>query len=257
MPDYITPADISALNSAVVSNEAYGAAKRGAEGILERISASRESAGLSDSDIFHAISRGANNKSGLHWLTKLMGTLTEYLGSWGTLVLIGVSFVATLIMLKQNAKHIWTTITTFMTKHPLVTAALGAAGGFGLSYLMKDDVDDAADAIIDITIATLPAPVALLVRKTSSAIAGSRLQGVNTASGASTEGYDVTDTTDPRNYELNEAGEYVPASWSNFPGATATNRLTGKDAYTRDAYTRDAYGKRRMRKDTFSGNIGV
>jgi hypothetical protein len=174
----------------------------------------------------------------------MLSKLTEYLGSWGTLVLLAVSFISTLAFLKQNAKHIWTTITEFVTKHPLVTAALGGALGAGAGYMLKDDVDDAAEALSEIALSALPGPIAFLARKVSASITPNSTAAA--VQYANSEQY-------------NEAtGQYEYGTGSTM------SRLTGdqytRDAYTRDAYTRDAQPRSQsgsLRQDTFSGNIGV
>jgi len=247
MPDYITPADVSAFNAAAQAAEGYNAAKRGGLGQIQRNVAACPAAGIADWEIFKSMAEGAPERSGLRYLCLLLSKLTEYLGSWGTLVLLAVSFVSTLVMLKQNAKHIWTTITTFVTKHPLITAAIAGGIGAGAGYMLKDDVDDAVDGLTEVALSALPGPIAFLARKVSSSLTPSAYTNGRSPTGTDAAGNAGGSET------WNEAtGQYEYGS--------TMSKLTGQDAYTRDAYTRDAYtrdAQPRMHRDTFSGNIGV
>jgi len=239
MSDYITPADLSAVNSAVQATESYHAAKRGAEGIIERLSASRDAAGLSDSDIYNALSRGASNKSGFHWLNRMLGILTEYLGSWGTLVLIAISFLATFALIKQNAASIWSEISSFFKNHPLLVGFIGGAAlSGGAAYMLRDaDSDTAADALTSAVTSTLPLPLVAAITGFATRI--------------STSGRSV----------------YTPAATTTTTGGANSYKtaLTG-DVYVRDAFVRDGekpYVLRdknkpyTLRDDTMSGNLGV
>lgn len=167
----INPGDLSALNSAVRAEEGFSAANRGAQAVLERISAARDSAGLKDHEIFQALARGAGKRSGLYWLCKINGTLSEYLTSWGAVAFIGVSVLGTIVAVKQNASNVWKKISEFVTKHPFITAAgafgLGAAGGYAARGMFQDGDDSAtarasAGMLESLVKSALPAPIVML-----------------------------------------------------------------------------------------------
>jgi len=241
MDNWINPADVSAFNSAVRSVESYGAAKRGAIGVLERTIAAKDQVGLEDHEIFAAMARVSPQRSGLRWLCRLLATLTEYLGSWGALLLISFALVNAVKTLVENAGAGFTALRKWVVNNPFAAGGtlLGAAGVAGLLLKRDDEMmyDDTplAKTLQSAISSVIPLPISAAIMT------------INAASGK--------ESADPITRE--GGGE---AALANEPGYTppsnggSANFIQGRrDAY--DAF--DSFDARDARDESWeSGSIG-
>jgi hypothetical protein len=247
MPDNYNQSDIFAFNQSVRAVEGAASASRGGRATFERAAMGVSTSGMHDYEVFQAIARGAPKTSGLHWLCRINGVLSEYLGSWGAVAFLGIAVVGAIVALKQNASTVWNAIRRFVSENPLAAGGIGLGIGAGVGYLLARDeyaynaapgssqAADAAVATLETAVSTmLPVPVLLLAKSLTSPTTSYAASAPAAAAPESTGG----------------------ASYGSARSALLSNVADAYDAY--DAYDSlsqsDAYD---AKDDDLSGNIGV